>query len=68
MTAPPPHQHRVLDEKRELDERLTRLNAFISTTGGVFGSLASAEQERLMRQAELMAALSAVLAERIAAF
>ncbi len=62
-----PHQQRVVDEKNELDEKLTKLNAFVSA-GTIFDTLASAEQERLRRQAGIMAEYSAVLGERIEAF
>ena len=62
----PPHQQRVLDEKKELDEKSSKLNAFFNTA--VFGKLASEEQDRLHRQYELMMQYSAVLSERIAAF
>lgn len=61
-----PHQQRVVDEKRELDERLEKLNAFFRTP--TFHGLDGVEQGRLGRQAGIMMQYSAVLAERIAAF
>ena len=61
-----PHQIRVVAEKRELDERLQRLVAFMGTA--TFAELPEAEQARLTRQRDLMAQLSMVLGERIAAF
>ena len=62
----PPHQQRVLDEKKELDEKSGKLNTFFNTA--TFDKLSSEEQDRLHRQYELMVQYSAVLNERIAAF
>lgn len=61
-----PHQQRVLLEKEILDERLSKLTAFLPTPG--FYGLDSAEQDRLERQAQAMRAYQRVLGERIAAF
>lgn len=61
-----PHQIRVIDEKRALDENLQKLRAFFGT--GVFNALETAEQERLHRQATYMTLYSGVLGERIDAF
>jgi len=61
-----PHQQRVVDEKRELDEKLTKLDAFGRTE--LFASLPADEQGRLNSQHSLMERYSAVLGERIAAF
>jgi len=61
-----PHQQRVVDEKAELDEKLTKLDAFGRTP--LFASLPPDEQGRLNRQHSLMEQYSAVLGERIAAF
>ena len=61
-----PHQQRVVDEKAELDEKLTKLDAFGRTP--LFASLPDDEQGRLNRQHSLMEQYSAVLGERIAAF
>jgi hypothetical protein len=60
-------QQRVADEKKELDEKLTRLDAFIQKEK-MYQQLDHAEQGRLARQAVIMHGYSAVLAERIAAF
>ena len=60
------HQIRVVGEKFDLDERLEKLGAFLKTD--TFKDLDIAEQARLHRQQALMAALSSVLGERIAAF
>ena len=61
-----PHQQRVVDEKAELDEKLTKLDAFGRTP--LFASLPADEQGRLSHQHSLMEQYSAVLGERIAAF
>ena len=64
MTQLPPHQQRVVDEKRELDERREKLKAFYSTT--LFHGLPDSEQSLLLRQGVAMRAYSDILAERIA--
>lgn len=61
-----PHQDRVVAEKRELDEKLSKLLAFFQTV--VFTGLSEAEQSRLRNQARFMDGYSAVLGERIQAF
>lgn len=61
------HQQRVLDEKRELDERLSKLDAFI-LDNPLYRQLPTSEQDRMARQSKAMAAYSGVLAERIEAF
>ena len=61
------HQQRVLDEKRELDERLSKLDAFI-LDNPLSLQLSGSEQERLARQSKAMAIYSGILGERIAAF
>jgi hypothetical protein len=61
-----PYQQRVVDEKTELDERLTKLIAFFDNP--IFAGLDAAEQERMKRQADHMTNYSVVLGERIAAF
>lgn len=61
-----PHQQRVVAEKAELDEKLTKLRAFIGSE--TFLRLDTAEQVRLRMQAVHMAAYSQVLGERIEAF
>lgn len=62
-----PHQQRVIDEKKELDEKANKLSEFIGNNP-VFESLDPAEQERLKVQNDLMWQYSEVLGERIAAF
>ena len=61
-----PHQQRVVDEKNELDEKLTKLEAFFSNP--LWATLPSDEQARLSRQSEVMREYSDILGERIAAF
>lgn len=62
----PPHQQRVLDEKTELDDRSTKLQAFFSNP--IFSGLPADEQDRMQKQAVAMQAYSQVLGERIANF
>lgn len=61
-----PHQQRVVAEKSELDERLTKLLAFFQSP--MFISLPEAERSRLRNQARFMDGYAAVLQERIEAF
>jgi hypothetical protein len=62
-----PHQQRVVDEKKELDEKLDKLKAFIETSS-IFKSLPVDERDRLGRQFDVMAEYSSILSQRIAAF
>ena len=68
MTHPglAPHQHRVVVEKGDLDDRLDKLNAFFGTS--IFAELNVKEQGRLRRQAVAMRIYSEVLQERIDGF
>jgi hypothetical protein len=67
MTKPyAPHQQRVLDEKAELDVRLSKLNAFFGTP--IFTGLDKDERERLAAQARVMGEYSRILGDRIEAF
>jgi hypothetical protein len=59
-------QQRVLEEKKQLDERLEKLTAFIN--GSKFETLDAADQERLHHQQEVMREYAQILAERIADF
>lgn len=61
-----PHQQRVVAERDELRERLTKLNEFIE--GDVFKTLDTAEGWRLQRQQGYMSAYLGVLCERIENF
>jgi hypothetical protein len=60
------HQSRVLDEKRDLDERLQKLVAFIGTPTWL--SLDRQERDRLSWQRHHMEGYSRILHERIEAF
>lgn len=62
----PPHQKRVIDEKRDLDDRKDKLEAFFETS--TFAQLDDSEQGRLHAQHAAMGDYSRVLGERIAAF
>ena len=61
-----PYQKRVIQEKKELDKKLTKLDEFRG--GSLFEGLVAEEQCRLERQSFVMAEYSRVLGERIAAF
>ena len=63
-----PHQQRVVDEKTDLDEKLSKLRTFCSQINGIFDSLPTEEKRRLTEQEGHMASYSDVLARRIAAF
>lgn len=67
MTALAPHQQRVVDEKTELDVKLSALSKFISESS-IFTALADEERARLVCQEEVMKDYSEILGERIAAF
>ena len=59
-------QQRVVTEKEELDDKISKLSTFL--TGEVFSALDEEEQERLERQYSIMNEYSDVLAERIEEF
>jgi hypothetical protein len=61
-----PHQQRVVEEKKELDEKREKLGAFIE--GKLYQTLPEAERDRLSQQAIVMMTYSTILGERIAAF
>lgn len=61
-----PHQQRVIGEKVELDDKLTKLRAFLA--GKAKEIVPTVEFRRLTLQADAMGVYSDVLAERIAAF
>jgi hypothetical protein len=68
-TAVPPqsaHESRVVDEERELDERLRKLTAF--TLGPVFHTLPQEDQDLLLIQRAQMAAYGWTLKARINRF
>lgn len=60
------YQQHVVEEKRDLDNKLFHLTLFVLTES--FYEVSDAEQMRLQRQELLMRLYSQVLGERIAAF
>lgn len=63
----PPYQVRVIDEKNELDVKISALHKFIEESL-VFAGLKQDEQGRLRSQRTFMEQYSLILGERIAAF
>lgn len=61
-----PHQERVVQEKRDLDDKIDKLRDFLHSAK--FADVEAAEQGRLTRQYSLMGGYSRVLGERIAEF
>lgn len=61
------HQQRVIDEKKELDEKAKRLSDFIGLSP-MFLEIDTSEQDRLKEQCEIMWQYSEILGKRIAAF
>jgi len=55
-----------VSEKKELDEKIEKLDAF--RAGTIFSTLDEAEQGRLNQQLSFMRSYSGILADRIAAF
>jgi len=62
-----PHEQRVVDEKKELDEKLTKLTSFISSSP-IFSGLDPVDQDLLRDQRGTMNSYSEILAQRIARF
>jgi hypothetical protein len=61
-----PHEERVVDEKKELDEKLRKLAIFIN--GDTFKTLPIREGELLLDQEVCMRRYSDILGERITHF
>ena len=62
-----PHQQRVVAEKTELDEKLSKLNAFMD--GEQFRIICDSDEcDRLVKQRHAMERYSNILGERISAF
>jgi hypothetical protein len=59
-----PYQERVVEEKAQLDDRLSRLRPFLESE--IFKTLSSREQYLLQHQETLMNSLSLTLDARIA--
>ena len=62
-----PHQQRVIDEKKELNEKLSKLKTFIEVSP-IFKSLHPDERNRLKHQFDVMTEYSNILSQRITAF
>lgn len=62
-----PHELRVVDEKRELDERLAKLEAFRRTTSFHI-NLDAESRALLLSQLSIMTTYSEILGKRIARF
>jgi hypothetical protein len=62
-----PHQQRVLKEKQDLDEKITKLASFTETDFYI-NQLEPQEKHRLAQQWDIMIKYSRILGERIAAF
>lgn len=60
------YQERVIEEKRELDEKHQKLLEFFNTD--IFRGLAQAEKDRLRTQHSVMGVYSEILHQRISAF
>lgn len=61
-----PYQQRVVEEKQELDTRIEKLMAFMTTN--VFDGLDNGEKSRLRIQLAAMQTYGTALGERIAHF
>lgn len=61
-----PHEQRVVDERNELIEKITKLHAFFTTE--VFAHLQDEDQNLLEEQVQLMMNYSDVLLKRINRF
>jgi hypothetical protein len=57
------YQQRIVDEKQDLDEGMSRLARFMNSS--YFGLNTPAEQDRITKQYEAMTALSKIMGERI---
>lgn len=62
-----PHQQRVIDEKRDLDEKRTKLLEFIQNSP-IYATLNESDQTLLTEQFEVMTHYSVILGSRIEHF
>lgn len=63
-----PHQQRVVTEKNDLDEKLTKLSTFLQHKDFETIVKDHAERNRLIRQEQIMKEYSEILGQRVAAF
>lgn len=63
-----PYQARVIEEKRDLDAKIAKLESFLKTCDTPVAIVSYHEFQRLTRQRDVMKEYSAILAERISAF
>ena len=61
-------QQRVVDEKKDLDQRREKLTLFIHMPNPAYAALLPEDQALLIRQKKEMDQLSATLGERVARF
>ena len=61
-----PHQFRVVEEKKELDEKIEKLDAFIASNK--FNGVGTDERGRMRKQILIMEKYSQVLGDRIKHF
>lgn len=61
-----PHQQRVIAEKAQLDERLAKLNAFMTTS--FYESISEVEKYLMKKQSEIMLEYSDIIHGRIVEF
>ena len=62
-----PHEQRVIDERNDLREKISRLSAF-STTSDIYKTLSKEEKGLLVRQYKAMVEYDNVLSDRIVRF
>lgn len=62
-----PYQQRVIDEKKELDDKIEKLTSFL-TNDEQRSKVSDQEADRMQRQLDCMNAYSGILGERIDAF
>ena len=62
-----PHQQRVVDEKAELEDKVTKLGAFI-LDNPIYGNLEEEDKDLMNEQLKCMEGYLSVLEKRIAKF
>jgi hypothetical protein len=63
-----PHEERVVSEKKELDEKLSKLKEFCFGGGKIFSTLHPTDRDLLEDQYTAMDQYSQILGKRIARF